>query len=526
MDLLAEVIQTTAETQSTHEQQVEQNEREIKVLREQKEGLEKQEKIRAEHYKQATDGANKAEQIYYKALRDIPTGFKALVRDLFRGVINIVNAAGELVTLKTFSSSTERSSGVSTGLIRNVGSQQPLSFGLQTTITMADKCAVTLQKFQNSYLNNDTNIEQLESYCVTFKAFRECIVELPENSAKEQAIELIKRSEELAKTATANAKQATSSNETDTNLNDKLAELVQEFAKFQSANQLADPKTASHVLATVGNSGSHRASDSSQNEIFKAQIAQSTLTDMRRRQDEQAAEYLKLLDSMHKTNAKMTSLDLTTIHYNEIISMLREAFDLLSQVDEQWKKFVLFFTKMSIYITDMIKGPLKRFLQLTGDSQELDHTLRMDMIEILKDDTFGIHREAYILYIMSKTYYEVSSKHLMGRVAGLSSMLNTRSADERKSLVAQLQTQTNETLEQIKFLILERKETFDKEFNKRNTELTTFIDKLGGPNENNQKAIEEGKRLITQQDGSQTKDEVTTVVNKPVDDADDAWGDE
>ncbi|CAF1549236.1 unnamed protein product, partial [Adineta steineri] len=78
MDLLAEVIQTTAETQSTHEQQVEQNEREIKVLREQKEGLEKQEKIRAEHYKQATDGANKAEQIYYKALRDIPTGFKAL----------------------------------------------------------------------------------------------------------------------------------------------------------------------------------------------------------------------------------------------------------------------------------------------------------------------------------------------------------------------------------------------------------------------------------------------------------------
>ncbi|CAF1549176.1 unnamed protein product [Adineta steineri] len=247
---------------------------------------------------------------------------------------------------------------------------------------------------------------------------------------------------------------------------------------------------------------------------------------MRRRQDEQAAEYLKLLDSMHKTNAKMTSLDLTTIHYNEIISMLREAFDLLSQVDEQWKKFVLFFTKMSIYITDMIKGPLKRFLQLTGDSQELDHTLRMDMIEILKDDTFGIHREAYILYIMSKTYYEVSSKHLMGRVAGLSSMLNTRSTEERKSLVAQLQTQTNETLEQIKSLILERKQTFDNEFNRRNTELTTFIAKLGGPNENNQKAIEEGKRLITQQDGSQTKDEVTTVVNKPVNDADDAWGDE
>jgi hypothetical protein len=149
----------------------------------------------------------------------------------------------------------------------------------------------------------------------------------------------------------------------------------------------------------------------------------------------------------------------------------------------------------------------------------------MDLINILKEDTFGIHREAYILYVMSKTYYEVSSKYLMGRLEGLSGMLNTRSTEERKALVERLQIETNKTLDEIKSLILKHKETFDTEFNKRNTELTMLIDELGGPNKNDQRAIEEAKHFIDQQGGSKKEEKFVTEVNKSSDDFDDAWGD-
>ncbi|CAF0992260.1 unnamed protein product [Adineta ricciae] len=519
-----EVIQSTAETESNHIQHVEQNEREMQVLREQKEGLEKQEKIRAEYHKQATEAANRAESVYYKALNDIPTGYKAILRDFVGGMLKAVNLAAESAAFMLSGFTGRRSSGSSAGgaagFVGNNGGQTPLSFGLSETLAMADKFSNTLTRFKNSFFKNNSNIKQLESYGTAFKMFREFIADLPDNSAKSRVLELISRSEQVAKQAVVNAKLANSNNETNTELEDELTTLVQQSTTFQAANQFSDPRMASQSLSTVGNGNG--ASDSSQNEIFKAQIAQSTMTELRRRQDEQAAEYMKLLDHLHKTQARMVSLDLTTMHYKEIIAMLNEAFKLLSRIDEQWKKFVHFFTKMSIYITDMIKGPLRRFLQVAGEGQELEHALRMDLIDVLKEDTFGIHREAYVLYVMSKTYYEVSSKHLMRRLEGLSGMLNARSTEERIMLVQRLQSQTNETLDQINALIRERKETFNQEFNKRNTELTTLINHLGGPNINAQQTIDEARRIISQEAPS-GKD--TTVAKNPVEDDDTVWGD-
>ncbi|CAF1425528.1 unnamed protein product [Adineta ricciae] len=129
MDLLAEVIQSTAETESNHIQHVEQNEREMQVLREQKEGLEKQEKIRAEYHKQATEAANRAESVYYKALNDIPTGYKAILRDFVGGMLKAVNLAAESAAFMLSGFTGRRSSGSSAGgaagFVGNNGGQTP-----------------------------------------------------------------------------------------------------------------------------------------------------------------------------------------------------------------------------------------------------------------------------------------------------------------------------------------------------------------------------------------------------------------
>ena len=86
----------------------------------------------------------------------------------------------------------------------------------------------------------------------------------------------------------------------------------------------------------------------------------------------------------------------------------------------------------------------------------------------------------------------------MGRLAGLSSMLISRDKAQREVLIQSLQQQTNQALEEIQAVIVERKQTFDKELNSRYEELSQLIEKLGGPNENNQLVIEEANKLISE----------------------------
>ena len=86
----------------------------------------------------------------------------------------------------------------------------------------------------------------------------------------------------------------------------------------------------------------------------------------------------------------------------------------------------------------------------------------------------------------------------MGRLAGLSSMLISRDKAQREVLMQSLQQQTNQALEEIQAVIVERKQTFDKELNSRYEELSELIEKLGGPNENNQLVIEEANKLISE----------------------------
>ncbi|CAF3022914.1 unnamed protein product [Rotaria socialis] len=499
MELVQEVIRTTAATQSVHESKVEENEREMAILRSLKADLEKEEKFRAKLYKDATDTADRAEATYSKALNDIPTGMGALLKDFARGILKLANTVAEagaaVLTGQNGRVGAQLHQAVNPiAMTGNMEGKQPLSFGLSQTLSMATQFANSLRSFQNAFLTNSSDPKLMKGYGIAFKAFHDYITMLPDNPAKAKAIKLIKHSEALAATTTQNAQQLKLSNETNIKVNEELGKICDDLGSFESAYQNIDPKAASHTLSTIG---TNTAGDSSQNEILKAQIAQKQLTEMRRRQDEQAAEYLKLLEGMREINAKMISVDLTTISYKEIIALLKEAFTLLTQVETQWHNFVAFFTTMSEYIHDMIKGPLKRFLRVAAVGSNLDLAMRMQIIDILKEDTFGIHREAYILFVMAHTYHEVSSKYLMGRLSSLSGMLIVRNKIEREELMNNLTRQTDQTLKEIKTLIVERKENFDKEFTTRNTELTTLIDKLGGPNEKDQLAIEEGQRLIT-----------------------------
>jgi hypothetical protein len=506
MLLIGEVIEVTTTTESIQKGKIQENENQMSVLRTLQDGMKKEEEFRAKRYKEATDAAKRAEDTFYQALKEIPTGYDAILKDFTRGTLKTVPTligtavggplGGMAAAYSTRGGGGEGGSPINPSSSTNSFAKQQLSVGHSQTLSMANEFANSLQSFIEAVSTKLQNTSLIQGYVTVFKTFREFITTLPHNPAKQQATNLIKRAETLAANAAAKTKQKEPKNDNNNELIQQLKQLVDEIKPLQAAAEFSDPKTGGQTISNVGNSPANSVADSSQNELFKAQVAQANLVEMKRFQDEQAAGYLGLLDEMRKLSSQMVAVNFTTIQYREIVAMLEKALGLLAKLRTQWNEFVLFFTDMSAKVKNMIKGPLRRFLQSSRVGSASKTAVRIELIQLLKDDTFGIHREAYILFVMSRTYYDVSTKYLMGRLAGLSRMLTAGSDMERTTMIQALESETNSIIAQVETLVRERKKAFDVELNKRNGELTQLITKLGGKDTNDQSAIKEGQKSI------------------------------
>ena len=78
---------------------------------------------------------------------------------------------------------------------------------------------------------------------------------------------------------------------------------------------------------------------------------------------------------------------------------------------------------MSQQIKGMVEHSLKRFLQTASVGNDLEHAYRLKLIGDLKEDTYSIRSQSYVLFVLARTHYDVSGKYLMARLSALSSML-------------------------------------------------------------------------------------------------------
>lgn len=517
MLLLGEVIEVTTTTQSLHEEQIRKNENKMAVLRTIQDGMKKEEEVRLQLYKEASESVRRAEDAYYQALKEIPTGWTAILQNFAKGMLNLIpivvgsyfggpmGALGGAAIQKPINSGSGSGSPLSASTQK--ASQSVLSVGHSQTLVMGNEFSDSLQSLMEAVSAKGFNITLLKGYSTAFKTFRDFITTLSDNPAKSKTINLIKRAEDLIAKELAKSNQKKKSKKLDQSLVEQLKDIAEQLKPLQTAAQLSDRKTAGKSLSNTNNKAAPRSSGSQKNELFKAQLTQSNLVEMKRFQDQQTAAYLALLGEMRKLNSEMVSVNFTTVQYKEIVTMLEKALSLLARLREQWNDFVLFFTDMSTRIKNMIQGPLKRFLQISRAGSGTDSAIRMQLISMLKDDTYGIHREAYILFVMSRTYYDVSSQYLMGRLAGLSKMLGAKSNEDRTTLMISIEKDTNSIIAQVETMIRERKSSFDEELNRKNTELTNLITQLGGLDQKNKVAIEKGKKLINAKDDSEWGDD-------------------
>ncbi|CAF3710866.1 unnamed protein product [Rotaria sp. Silwood1] len=245
----------------------------------------------------------------------------------------------------------------------------------------------------------------------------------------------------------------------------------------------------------VGNSKDSHSIQSSKNELYKARLAQANSVEMKRIQDKQAQEHLALVTEMRHLSSQMVGINFTTINYEKIVEMLQETLVLLSRLREQWNHFIRFYSHISNQITSMVDGSLKSFLKASAKGTHAERSKRKELVNYLKGDASSVHHTAYVIYVMPRTYYEVSSRYLLDRPAGLSEMLTVRNDEERTVMMKKLADETKSVTQQVEALIQEQQKEINEAVRKQEIEIRKVITKSGDKGATDLAAIQKGKQM-------------------------------
>ena len=503
LDLIGEVIEVIKVTQGGYEDARRRGRIELNVTRVVHEDMKREEAERRKHYEEVRETVRKAQQEYSQALKDIPTGFKALALEIGRAVVKVahcfgqlfVSSQGGLVGLALGAKSIltgGRDGGAAGGNpSQGFGNSQIINFAarfgdsLNGLIQALDKTAdETSTEDDNRTSSKRTNLrrntKELESYKIIFNSYRKMVNIFPLNELKIKASSLIQRGIE-------SVNQGISDKNAD--IIEQLKALSDELRPFLAAEQMNSNNAQSLAVATGGGSFN--------NELLKARLAEGNLARQEQRLDAYYANHLAAMEQIRQVTEKLARLNIEEVHFTQIIELLEEAFELLAELQKNWSNLVLFFSGFANQVVSGFGEKLKSFVGTARDHQldaESSDTDREVILEFLSGDASNLYHESYILYVLSRTYYDVSSKYLMPRLSKLSTMLASKTNDERRAKLTELRQDTTDVENQVKVLIEERKRMFKQAVDARRAQITEVIDEQGADGDEDE-IIEEAKCL-------------------------------
>ncbi|CAF1337305.1 unnamed protein product [Adineta steineri] len=112
----------------------------------------------------------------------------------------------------------------------------------------------------------------------------------------------------------------------------------------------------------------------------------------------------------------------------------------------------------------------------------------------IKKATKGIKLKSHMLFIMSRTYTDMSNKFLLPRLAGLAKLLSAKNDTMRTDMREELDKASKEAQTEVQAYIIKRRNAYVKTVRQLELENTKVIRKLGGSSKQNQVAIAEGKK--------------------------------
>ncbi|XP_041087304.1 uncharacterized protein LOC121301771 [Polyodon spathula] len=255
----------------------------------------------------------------------------------------------------------------------------------------------------------------------------------------------------------------------------KIQSLKKETQQFDSESKAFTNSSSFSAtppqMAKNAQSGGNKSSAQMATENARFRIEQS------RAQLEQVQEmYQKSVENLEKNNKElseilvtMRSCEIKEIDFKTTVKMLVKGLDAMGQVKEQWEKMVRFFQMISNLIKTCLNTSLKNFVSTAKNIQGIQgYSSNAFVKDMIYTQAFNASNIANLVYMISGTYTEVSSKYLMDRVSSLGTLMaldpsNPTFEGERIKLGQDCDTAQKEIYK----LVLKRKEEFEREGKKR-----------------------------------------------------------
>ncbi|XP_078413637.1 uncharacterized protein LOC144689976 isoform X2 [Cetorhinus maximus] len=462
-----------------------------KEIVEMREKSTKDAKAKAEEYhKEMEKQVKKAQKDYEATMDSIPVGWNAvamhIVGSIASGVTSLISGKFITSVIKEFKDNGKGAKSKDTGESRNnvICKSDTLQCLISILLSFLDKD----YNIDEQKLENTEERRELTNFCKqNLKNLQQETENVENCKEKDDTLEICKAAIEICEKL-----------ETLANSKPPDAKAMEKLAKKINQVNLKSMKFASYCKASTGSMGvtatpPHMARAQSKEDNSGLGI----VTDNARFKVEQSSAqlrtsqemYEKSFENMKKSNKELEEIletlrncEVQEINFDKTVEMLLKGLDALGRVKEQWGKMVLFFTMMSNLIKTCLGKSLNNFIKYSEKplqtSSYSHNSFLQDLLYIQASQATNI---ASLVHMISETYVQVSTQHLMDRVNSLGKLMGldpnrdkVKFEEEHKKFGADCKAASKA----IEDLVKKNKEDYEKHAQKRIETINSVKDLL------------------------------------------------
>jgi hypothetical protein len=211
---------------------------------------------------------------------------------------------------------------------------------------------------------------------------------------------------------------------------------------------------------------------------LKLQRAQEALDRLKKaegKHDDLYHEITKHQDDLTRTMFELASIDLKIASPREIQQVLVKALNQTSYLHSQWSQLTLFFTKLAEDTRSTAQVTTSEFIKRINIVPELEKSDRDFFVPVIAETVQLIERDAHLLYMAAKLYYDVSNEYMMEQIAGVSKFLVLQTDEQREHHLALLHNMTLINSVKVKKLAEKRNQLYHIRTAQRQIEYKEFI---------------------------------------------------
>ncbi|CAF1313407.1 unnamed protein product [Rotaria sordida] len=177
---------------------------------------------------------------------------------------------------------------------------------------------------------------------------------------------------------------------------------------------------------------------------------------------------------------QLASLNLAELSINQTIKVLLDAAQKISEVQTQWARITKFFSKLAVETGNTQKVIMENFLGVIADAETINKPLdpidKMLYMTMLIEAATDIDRDSHLLFLMAKTYSDVSNEYMINQIAGISGFLTLQTNEEREAYLQSVSNKTETIASQIIQLAAQRQLKYEEVSFARQLEYEQFIE--------------------------------------------------